>query len=202
MMHKALKDRLAADHLQVFGTAHAHIALIGPREPGFWTHFTASPEWADGTPDPMDRWSTRVLTAIAAEFGARARFPFAPDDAPFLSWAMNSDAAWQSPVGMLVQADAGLMVSYRGALEFDAPLPRARHANPCTSCAQPCTTACPIGALSQKGYDVPACKAWIASDEGADCRTNGCLVRRACPVSQTYARQPAQSAYHMERFLG
>jgi hypothetical protein len=32
---------------------------------------------------------------------------------------MASDRAWVSPVGMLVQAEAGLMVSYRGALEFN-----------------------------------------------------------------------------------
>ena len=33
-----------------------------------------------------------------------------------------------------------------------------------------------------------------------DCMKAGCLVRRACPVTQAYARMPEQSAYHMRQF--
>jgi len=192
---------LASGHqLMVMGVAHRTV-LLGPTGPGFWTAFQDSPEWRDGLPDPMDRWSTRVIGAMALELGANAVFPFGPDAGNFLQLAMDSDAAWQSPVGMLVHADAGLMVSYRGALVFDAPLYESPKEKPCDTCAQPCITACPVGALTPAGYDVPRCHAFLKTPDGADCLQAGCLVRRACPVSQAYGRDAAQSGYHMGRFL-
>ena len=33
------------------------LILLGPREPGFWPNFQASPEARDGDRNPMDRWS-------------------------------------------------------------------------------------------------------------------------------------------------
>lgn len=179
------------------------LVLIGP-EADFWARFQSSPEWRDGAQDAMDRWSTRVLSAIAAEYHAEAMFPFggAPFK-PFFSWALRSGQAWQSPVNLLVHAGAGLMVSYRGALalreRIDLP-PAAQ--NPCTPCAQPCRTACKTRALTPKGYDVPACKTYVASPEGLENKSLGCTVRRTCPVSQSYARMTEQSAYHMRTFLG
>ena len=60
----------------------------------------------------------RVISQLAQETGSKPYFPFGAHPAPFLTWALASDRAWQSPVGMLVQAEAGLLVSYRGALEL------------------------------------------------------------------------------------
>ncbi|OIQ62951.1 hypothetical protein GALL_555140 [mine drainage metagenome] len=94
------------------------------------------------------------------------------------------------------------MVSYRGALalreRLDLPASPQR---PCDTCAgKPCLTACPAAALTQTGYDVPACHTFLDSDAGANCLTTGCAVRRACPISQRYARVAEQSAYHMRLF--
>jgi epoxyqueuosine reductase QueG len=93
------------------------------------------------------------------------------------------------------------MVSFRGALALKErmALPAAT-ARPCDECAKPCLTACPAGALTGAGYDVPACHAFLDTADGGDCMNGGCLVRRACPVSQSYARIPEQSAYHMGQF--
>ena len=52
------------------------LVLLGPDGPGFWTIFRASPEVGDGAPDPLDRWSERVIGALAARLGAAALFPF------------------------------------------------------------------------------------------------------------------------------
>lgn len=179
------------------------LILIGAG-PDFWPVFTASPEYADGAPDPVDRWSTRVLGTLAQEFAAEATFPFGgPPYQPFLQWAVDSGQSYQSPVGMLVHVRAGMMISFRGALilpgriALPAPAP-----SPCPSCTRPCADACPVGALREGApYDVAACKAHIASPDGTDCLQNGCLVRRACPVSQEFDRDPAQSALHMAAFL-
>ena len=168
----------------------------------WWERVTASPEWRDGAPDPIDRWSQRMLEGIAARLGGRAIFPFdGPPWAPFQRWAQATGRMWESPVRLLVHADAGLWVAFRGALAlpFDVPLPAAER--PCDRCAtRPCLTACPVGALTKAGYDVPGCHAYLDTKAGADCMSGGCAVRRACPVSASHARLPVQSSFHMSRF--
>ena len=178
------------------------LLLLGPHEPGFWAHFADTPEYGDGHPDPLDRWSERVIGDLARQLGLQAFFPFGgPPFQPFTRWARESGRAHISPVGLLVHDKAGLMVSYRGALGIterlelsDAP------PTPCASCTdQPCRTACPVDALRPDHYDVSACKADL-DRAGNDCMARGCAVRRACPVSQRYDRAEAQSAFHMEAF--
>lgn len=175
------------------------LLLLGPG-PDFWHHFAQSPEMRDGQPDPVDRWSTRVLTRLGEVVGTRALFPFGGEPYhPFFTWATRTGRIWPSPVQLLVHADQGLWVSFRGALAFDEdirlPEPAAR---PCDSCTgKPCLSACPVGALGGDGYDVPACKDYLAGDP--DCM-NGCHVRAACPVSRDSPRDPRQSAYHMRAF--
>lgn len=202
------------DRLMVAGAFHpgpqdglpadiATLVLLAPAEPGYWAHVTSSAEWADGAPDPVDRWSARVIGAMAGELGGRAWFPFGgPPYAPFYAWALKSGRAWTSPVTLLVHDVAGLMISYRGAiglprrLELPAP-PRS----PCESCdARPCLVACPPRALTAAGYDLAACHAFLDRPEGRDCLEWGCGVRRACPLSQAYGRLPEQSGYHMGLF--
>jgi len=201
--------------LDVYGAFHppagdyshaASLVLLGPAA-DFWTVFTASPIYQDAQPDPIDRWSKKVITAIANHLGARPMFPFGgPPYAPFINWAKASGRAWDSPVGMLVHDLTGLMVSYRGALAFDAPLtlPAQTYQNPCESCAtKPCLTACPVGALSgNHAYNVPACHAYMDTDAGNTCLTQGCLVRKACPASIGAHRVAEQSALHMRAFRG
>ncbi len=209
----AIAAAAGAERLAVFGAFHpgpddmadgaGTIVLLGPDEPGFWTHVTAAPEFAGAAPHPLDRWSVRVIGTLAGRFGARAVFPFAGSPpAPFIRWAVASGRAWVAPVGLLVHDVAGLLVSYRGALALPdrLDLPPVPDAPPCAGCAAPCLTACPVGALGPQGYDLPACHAFLDTAPGADCMDRGCAVRRACPVSASYARAPAQSAHHMRSF--
>lgn len=188
-------------HLTPLGGFHEDgktTILLGPSEPGFWGFVITQPSFSGS--DPLDRWSKSAISTVAADLNAKAVFPFGgPPYHPFIAWALRSGEVWQSPVGLLVHKNAGLLVSYRGALLFDEmiDLPVAAR-NPCETCAdKPCLTACPVMALSKTGYDVPACKAHIDTD--ATCRA-ACRVRMACPVSQSYARDPAQTAFHMEAF--
>lgn len=208
----ALEARLAEERLEVLGGFSVRdgeegfpagtrtLLLLGPKEPGFWAHLQAQPEW--GGADPVDRWSRRVIGRIACDLGAKALFPFGgPPYHPFYRWALRTGRVWDSPVRLLVHSGQGLMVSFRGALALkeavEVPTPAVK---PCEGCAAPCLTACPAGALTGAGYDVPACHAWLDRAEGAECLSGGCLVRRACPVSQSYARLAEQSAYHMRQF--
>lgn len=195
--------------LAVFGTVDDNtpegvdtLVLFGPLEPGFWTVFTASSEYRDGTPDPLDRWSVRVVGDLAKHLNARAFFPFGgPPYQPFIQWAQASGRAHVSPVGLLVHDVAGLMVSYRGALGFSEKIEAPKNSpSPCLSCEkQPCKTSCPVDAFRPHGYDVSKCKTDLDRAEN-DCMSRGCAVRRACPVSQGYGRKAAQSAFHMRAF--
>lgn len=211
----AIAIAAAAHRLAVFGAFHAAagddlppgtgtLVMLGPAEPGFWAHLTATPEWQDGQPDPIDRWSARVIGGLGAAFGGQALFPFGgPPYRPFYAWALRTGRAWPSPVTLLVHDRAGLMVSYRGAIALAErlDLPPAPPRSPCDRCiGKPCLGACPAGALTERGYDVPACHAFLGTSAGADCLSSGCALRRACPVSRAYGRLPEQSAYHMRLF--
>lgn len=180
------------------------ILLLGPDEPAFWEVFTNGAEYADGRPDPLNRWSERVVGQIAELFGGTALYPFGgPPWPPFMRFGEAAADLHASPVGLIVHPEAGLWASFRGALalpmRIELPEPRP---SPCPTCeGQPCRTACPVEALTPEGYDVPACQAYVLSPEGEHCRTRGCAVRRACPVSQAWGRTDAQAAFHMEAFL-
>jgi hypothetical protein len=171
----------------------------------FWPIFVGSSERRDGQPDPIDRWSRRIVDGLASHLDANAVYPFGgPPYEPFISWALASGRAYQSPVGMLVHDAVGMMVSFRGALRFSESLivPAANASNPCQTCAdQPCTTACPVGALSAAhSYDIDACHAYLDTQAGQDCMVNGCVARRRCPVSQLARRNSVQSNLHMKAF--
>ena len=152
----------------------------------------------------MDRWSKRVVTGLAADFGGSAVLPFGgPPYSPFIAWALRSGRVWASPINMLVHDGAGLFLSFRGALclpyQLDQPSPLPD--KPCNTCAaKPCKAACPVNALGPEGYDLETCHGYLDTPAGQDCMKNGCAVRRACPVSQKYARLSEQSAHHMKAF--
>ncbi len=211
----AIAAMAAERHLEVLGGFHAEgdpglpagtrtLLMLGPREPGFWAAVTGSSEWSGPEPriDPVDRWSRRVVGGLACDLGGKALFPFGgPPYLPFHAWALRTGSVWESPVKLLVHGTQGLMVSFRGALALkevvDLPEPSER---PCDACAKPCLTACPVGALTAAGYDVPRCHEFLDRSDGRACMEGGCRVRATCPVSQAYARMPEQSAYHMRQF--
>lgn len=179
------------------------VVLLAPDGARFWQILQAAPEGRDGRPDPVDRWSLRVIAALARDSGGRAVFPFGgPPYAPFMRWALASGRAWVSPVGMLVHDAMGLWTSFRGAVWLPRPCPPApTAAAPCLSCAsQPCRSACPVDALKGDRYDTDACHGWLDRAEGRDCLTLGCAARRACPVAAAHGRLPAQTAHHMTYF--
>ena len=200
-----MNSALHAAGLRVLGGLYEGadtLYLIGPNGARFWEFFQQSAEYRSGEADPVDRYSTRVLTHIAAVTGSAALFPFGgPPFQPFVKWALASGRCFQSPLPFLVHAELGLFTSYRGALRFNGhnqlpkPLP-----NPCESCAgKPCLSACPAAAVTEKNYNVAACHKYLDSEAGEDCMAQGCAVRRACPIGQA-ERPEAQSAFHMSYF--
>jgi ferredoxin len=178
------------------------VLLLGPLEPGFWPAFEAAPERADGAPDPLDRYSKRLIAPLARAWGGKAAFPSdGPPYPPFIAWAKASGRVWTSPVGLLVHDVQGLWLSFRGAVRLAERVEMAGGENPCPSCpGQPCRSACPVGALTAERYDVAACHAFLDTAPGANCLTRGCAARRACPVGARYGRNEHQSRFHMHAF--
>ena len=204
----SLEALAAQERLTILGTCDTRpddglgtgtLALLGPAEPGFWARFTESAEYCDGRPDPMDRWSKRVIDGIAHAAGGKALFPFGAPPRPFVGWAMRS-GAYASPVNLLVHERTGLWLSYRGAILLPALRSTAPTPSPCPSCPQPCRTACPAHALTPAGYDLARCHAYLDTATGQDCLMRGCAVRRACPAGAGYPRSETQSAFHMKAF--
>ena len=181
------------------------LVMVGNAGPEMWRAFAASPEH-DSAPDPLNRWSERVIGAVAAELGAEALFPFGgPPYLPFIAWAKRAEAVAESPLGILIHPDYGLWHAYRGALAFAEAVdlaPRDQRPRPCDTCAErPCLSACPVGAFTETGYDVAACTGHISAPAGIDCMERACGARRACPVGRGYIYEPAQARFHMEHFL-
>lgn len=198
----------AADRVPALadGTAVGTLILLGNAGSSLWQSFAASPELGDRRPDPLNRWSERVIGLLAADLGAAVHFPFGgPPHLPFVAWAKRAEPVVESPLGMLIHPDYGLWHAYRGALAFaekiDLP-PAERRARPCDSCAdKPCLTACPVDAFAARGYNVQACAGHIATAAGGDCMALGCRARRACPVGRDFHYNSDQARFHMTAFL-
>jgi hypothetical protein len=188
------------------GRPSATLLLVGNLGAAMWPAFSAAPEFADGAPHPLDRWTRRILDAVAREFGAAALYPFGgPPYLPFQRWAGAAEGLRPSPLGVLIHPDYGLWHAYRGALSFadrlDLPA-RNQRPRPCDSCQeQPCLSACPVEAFKPSGYDVAGCRDHLAGATGGACREAGCLARIACPVGRAQAYPPAQMAFHMAAFM-
>lgn len=188
-----------------FHDGDATVAVVGHAGPQLWERFSAERR---AFPDrhPLDRWTRAVLTPVAATFGAELVLPSdGPPYRPFQRWAMRAEAVHPSPLGLLVHPEHGLWHALRAALVFperrDLP-PRADAPSPCTTCTdRPCLTACPVGAFDGRSYAAGRCAGHVGSPAGSDCRTRGCLARRACPVGRDRAWAPEQQEFHMAAFL-
>jgi hypothetical protein len=189
------------------GPAPGTIVLVGFTGSAQWPAFQASGEARDGLPDPLDRWSRRVLGALGAELQASCWYPSgALPQPPFQRLALRSEPVHRSPIGLLIHPQWGLWHAYRGALgmadRLALPAFDAAAAHPCDGCVErPCLHTCPVAALRSGSLEVHTCAAHVQSAAGRDCRELGCRARRACPLGAQYRYCADQARFHMQSFL-
>lgn len=192
------------------GAPTATLLLVGSLSDELFTPFRESPEARDDAPDPLDRYTRRVLAGIASELGLGIVFPFeGPPYFPFQRWALGTGGFSHSPMGVLAHREYGTWLGLRAALLSAQPVEATAPAaspGPCGTCLEkPCISACPASALSDApppaGYDVPRCLAHLRAAPEAVCHT-GCLARRACPFGRDHAQSAPAGAFHMAAFLG
>ena len=224
--------RSAASGLAVRGAFHPEPGELGAvarvAEPGTvvllgftggdqWRAFQDSTEAQDGLPHPLDRWSQRVIGALASELGAADFYPSGSPSPPlpFQRLARRCEPVHPSPIGLLIHETYGLWHAYRGGLclpdritlpsSQSSPSQSAsspRRGSPCERCPdRPCLATCPVHAFDNGSFDLDACVSHVLSAAGTDCRDNGCLARRACPVGPQFHYQPSQARFHMSAFL-
>jgi len=200
--------RLSAQEIEAYGfpVDKPELVLVGNIGSSYWPIFSRSAEYLDGEADPLDRWSRRVATEIAAELSLQPVYPFSgPPYYPFQQWAQRAEALEQSPLGVMMHPEFGLWHSYRFALlgaEFEVVEDKILDESPCHSCdTKPCLQRCPVGAFDGDGYDVDRCAGYLLQTPQAECHSRGCLARYACPVAAELSYVPVQGEFHLQAFL-
>jgi hypothetical protein len=185
------------------GAAARAIVLLGNAGGDLWPAFSADRR---DEPHPLDEWARRTVEPAAARLDARTVYPNDRPWQPFQQWALRAEPVAPSPIGLLIHPDHGLWHAYRAALLLDtAPPdlpPRVDRPVPCATCVgRPCLSACPVGAHSDAGFDVPACAGHLRSGSGSPCLELGCRSRDGCPVGRDSRFPAEQVAFHMQAFL-
>lgn len=183
------------------------LLMFGQTGSSVWAHFSRSPEFKDGQPDPMDRWSERIGGNLADALNGELLLPSGgPPHHPFISWAKRSEAVQSSRLGMLIHPNHGLWHAYRLAISLSIPISGLCEPSEakqlCDSCVdEPCLSACPVGAFDGVFFDVHACTKYLRLNPDGYCRSEGCKARDACPEGRGSRYDQDQRNFHMQQFL-
>lgn len=182
--------------------------VVGDGGGDFFARFRAAPEASDGAPDPIDRYTARVVRALIAEVagGLTARFPFDPPPPgpagpllPLQRIGMAAGLPAGGPLGLQIHPRFGPWWAYRALILCDRPLPEAPPLlSSCSGCPAPCVPACPGGAVAPDGFAVGRCGAHRLVH--APC-ADTCGARRACVIGREHAYDDAQLGFFMAASL-
>lgn len=176
--------------------------VVGGGGRPFFDGFTAAAEARDGQPDPLDRYTARVVAAAVAGAlaGGNVRAAIAhPFDAhpviPFQRLGRAAGLGGPGPLALQIHPVFGPWWAYRALIALDCPLPPAgAPGDACAGCPAPCVSACPGRAVSQAGFGLVACHAHRM--EAAECQLS-CAARLACIRGPQHRYADEQLAFHM-----
>lgn len=184
---------------QTNGNPPGTVLLIGNAGTDMWPAFHGEAD--KSIRNPLDTWLRAKIDTVAESVGATAIMPNdGPPFVPVQDWAMRAEPVYRSPIGILIHPEYGLWHVYRAAFLFEEKLtlpPLPQRPNPCDDCEKkPCLTVCPADAFLPNSFKAEACADHVEGTGGTNCRSRGCLARRACPVGREYLYEPAQQAFH------
>jgi hypothetical protein len=183
------------------------LLMIGNAGSSMWRPFTRSPEYGDGKPEPLDRWSRRIGTDIAEKLDGKPIFPFdGPPYPPILSWAARTGRVAASRIIISLHQQFGLWHAYRFVLVLpdvgDVDTSKSGLRSACLDCIDmPCLDVCPVDAFDGEHYQVGKCVEFLGVNKKSSCRVQGCKARRVCPVAKEFHYLPDHARFHMDAFV-
>lgn len=184
------------------------LLLVGNLGRDMWPHYIAAARARRKASDAklsLDKWTQDVTEPLAAKFDATAVYVFeGPPFHPFQRWAQAAEGLGVAPNNMLIHPRYGIWQAYRAALLFarEISIPRQPDAtHPCEECAgKPCISACPVDAITDKGFDFDRCAGYFRANRQTAC-LDGCAARLACPIGKEHAYPLEQRQFHMHQFV-
>jgi len=183
------------------------LLVVGNGGGAFWRAFEAfcraHPDHAAGA-DPIDRFTRQVVDAAVAAAGLTGPvlypFDFPATPVSFMHLAECAGLGRRSLLGVLVHPIYGPWIALRAAVPLPTAVAAPRPADgfdPCPTCvARPCVAACPAGAVTAAGWDIPTCAAQRAPDD--DPCGSQCHARIECVLGREH-RYPAAALVHHQR---
>jgi len=182
--------------------------VIGNGGGAFWAAYRdfcrVHPEH-EREPDPIDAFTRRAVeTALAITIDPpapmRLLYPFRYPDEPvsFMRLAECAGLGRRSLLGVLIHPLFGPWIALRAALLVPSILTASRPADgfdPCPGCTErACMQACPAGAVTAAGWDVPRCATHRLRVE--DTCAARCHARFDCVIGRAYRYPPDALEYH------
>ncbi|HVN28954.1 MAG TPA: hypothetical protein VMT64_10735 [Candidatus Binataceae bacterium] len=188
------------------------IIVIGNGGGAFWQSFKQHVEKNAGwtaRDNPLDDFTRFVIERdvmpILSNVAHTVVYPFM-SSGPTLNFMEAGKAAGLSGpsiIGVVVHPTYGPWVAFRAAILIDVELDTPGEAygfDPCPSCsARSCISACPAGAVTLSGWDIPKCLTHRVEVE-ADC-TPRCHARVGCVLGPEHRYPDDELAYHQMRAL-
>jgi ferredoxin len=176
--------------------------IVGSGGSAFFDRFDSGPEAVDGAPNPLDRYTERVVTraardALAPRASAHSvHFPFGlRPRIPFQRLGRAAGLGGPGPLGLQIHPTFGPWWAYRALIVVDQPLPLAAPpGDGCAGCDAPCVAACPAGAVARGGFQIIACHARRLVAE--PCLLS-CAARIACVRGPEHRYRDEELAFHM-----
>ena len=164
------------------GQAVASVWMVGGVGSAFWPRFKASGLYADGLPDPLDRWSQSIGDALAQRLGGRALYPSdGPPYHPFQQWADRAGPLQPSVMMLRIHPEFGLWHAYRFALALPHAFVGAASDGKEAPSAQTSTDTATATATTATTSTGPS--ASVLANFGLCARCDGQPCLHACPVS-------------------
>jgi epoxyqueuosine reductase QueG len=209
-------DAVAPTHLRARAIdPHARsIIVIGNGGSAFWQAYgrrvDADPAWARRD-HPLDDFTREVVEREIAP-ALRARnlrftivYPFVSDagNLHFMELGRLAGIGGPSLIGVLIHPKYGTWIALRAALLLEEMLDNPGDGlgfDPCPRCIpRSCMPACPVGAVSERGWDVIKCVRHRV-EAAPDCSA-GCYSRLHCVIGPEHRYPDDELRHHQERAL-